>query len=134
MFVHETKVRVRYGETDKMGYCYYGNYAQFFEVGRVEALRALGVPYKDMENFGIMLPVREYNVQYYKPAFYDDLVTIKTSIKSLPSTKFRFDYETFNEKGEKLNEAHTTLIFVDMKTGKPTRPVSEVLEALAPYF
>ena len=77
-FIHETKVRVRYGETDQMGYCYYGNYAQYFEVGRVEALRSLGCSYKALEDQGIMLPVSEYNVKYKRPAYYDDELTIQT--------------------------------------------------------
>ena len=82
-FIQKTSLRVRYGETDQMGYCYYGNYAQYFEVGRVEALRSFGMSYKDMENSGVMLPVSEFNVRYFAPAYYDDLLLITTKITAL---------------------------------------------------
>ena len=80
MFISTTQIRVRYAETDKMGYVYYGNYAQYFEVGRVEGLRDLGLSYKKMEDEGILLPVVEFQIKYLKPAYYDDLLTIKTTI------------------------------------------------------
>ena len=79
-FNHTIQLRVRYGETDQMGYCYYGNYAQYFEVGRVETLRSLGLSYKQLENEGFMLPVSEFSVKYKSPAFYDDLLSIETTI------------------------------------------------------
>src|SRR6185503_5026559 len=100
MFISEVKIRVRYGETDRMGYAYYGNYAEYFEVARVESLRELGMNYKDLEDSGIILPVYTFNVKYMKPAFYDDLLTIKCFIKELPKTRLLFHYETYNEKGE----------------------------------
>ena len=87
MYLHETKIRIRYGETDQMGYVYYGNYAQFFEIGRVEMLRSLGVSYASMEKQGIMLPVVDFSVKYIKPAYYDDLITIRTMIEEIPSVK-----------------------------------------------
>ena len=119
MFISETTIRVRYGETDRMGYSYYGNYAQYYEVGRVEALRALGWNYKEMEDGGILLPVYTFGIKYLKPAFYDELLVVKTMIKELPRTRIRFDYEMYNPKGEKINEGETTLVFVDAKTIKP---------------
>jgi acyl-CoA thioester hydrolase len=79
-FINTTEIRVRYGETDQMGYCYYGNYAQYFEVGRVETLRSLGMSYKSLEENGIMLPVLDFSINYNKPALYDDLLTIETTI------------------------------------------------------
>jgi len=119
MYTGKTKLRVRYGETDQMKYAYYGVYAQYFEVGRVELLRSLGVTYKELENLGFVLPVVNYNIDYKKPAFYDDELTIETTIKETPSIKIIFNYRTLNEKGEILNTAETTLVFVDSKTGKP---------------
>jgi acyl-CoA thioester hydrolase len=114
-----TKLRVRYSETDKMGFCYYGNYAQYFEVARVEALRELGVVYKNLEQNGILLPVTEFKISYKLPARYDDLLEIKTTITQLEGARITFNYEVFNEENSKLNEAETTLVFVDAITMKP---------------
>ena len=114
-----TDIRVRYGETDQMGYLYYGNYAQYYEVGRVELLRSLGLSYKEIEAMGFALPVVNMNIKYKKPAFYDDELTIRTTIKELPSAKITFHYETLNEKGELLNVGEVILVFINKKTGKP---------------
>jgi acyl-CoA thioester hydrolase len=134
MYISESKVRVRYGETDQMGYCYYGNYAQFFEIGRVEALRNLGVSYKSLEEKGIMLPVLDFKIKYLKPAFYDDELTIKTMISQLPTAKFHFEYETYNQSGDKINTGETTLVFVSKDTMRPTSPPQDVIEKLTPYL
>lgn len=134
MFVSKTKVRVRYSETDMMGYCYYGNYAAFFEVARVEAIRGLGFSYRQMEDEGIALPVLEYNIKYYKPAFYDDELTIETTITEVPKARIYFTYKTFNEKGDLLNEASTTLVFVNKETMKPCSAPSIIADAIASYF
>ena len=130
MFTSETKIRVRYGETDQMGYCYYGNYAQFFEIGRVETLRELGMSYKDMEEDGVMLPVFEYNVKYIRPALYDDLLTIKTTIRDIPKSRIYFDYEIYNEKEELLSTASTTLVFISKESMKPISAPENFLEKL----
>ncbi|MGG7035443.1 MAG: acyl-CoA thioesterase [Flavobacterium sp.] len=119
---HEIIVRVRYSETDQMGVVYHGNYAQYFEMGRVEWLRNIGISYKSMEEEGVMLPVVSLNMRYKKSAFYDDLLTIKTIFKKQESIKIEFDYEVRNEKNELLTIANTILVFVDKKTGKPTLP------------
>lgn len=119
MYSFETKIRVRYGETDQMSFVYYGVYAQYYEVGRVELLRSLGISYKEIEDMGYALPVVNLNINYKKPAFYDDELTIKTTIKELPSAKIIFHYETFNEKAELLNTGEVVLVFVNKKTGKP---------------
>ena len=119
MYSFETKIRVRYGETDQMSFVYYGVYAQYYEVGRVELLRSLGLSYKEIEAMGFALPVVNMNIKYKKPAFYDDELTIRTTIKELPSAKIIFHYETLNEKGELLNVGEVILVFINKKTGKP---------------
>jgi acyl-CoA thioester hydrolase len=134
MFITETQVRVRYGESDRMGYAYYGYFPLYYEVGRTEMLRNLGLSYKEMEDNGIILPVISLQSNYLSPAFYDDLLTIKTMIKELPSVRIRFDYEIFNEKGEKLNYGETTLVFTDAKTRKPRRPPENFLDKIKCFF
>jgi|TARA_B110000967_G_C18865297_1_gene552363 acyl-CoA thioester hydrolase len=113
-----------------MGYVYYGNYASYFEVGRVEWLRDLGVSYKEMENNGIMLPVSNLNVTYLKPAKYDDLITIKTTLKKIPTAKIEFDFEIFNVQNELLTKGYTSLVFIDMKRNKPTRCPKYLLDKI----
>ena len=105
-----------------MKFVYYGIYAQYFEVGRVELLRSLGITYRELEEMGFALPVVNYNIDYKKPAFYDDKLTIETSIHEIPKMKIVFNYKTINEKGDLLNTAETTLVFVDSDTGKPCLP------------
>ena len=122
--------RVRYGETEQMGFVYYGNYAQYFEMGRTEWLRKLGITYKKMEADGVMLPVMNLNINYLKPAKYDDLLTLKTILNKLPSAKIEFSYEVYNEENELLTTANTTLVFVNMETNKPTRAPEYVLKKL----
>ncbi|ATA92693.1 thioesterase [Capnocytophaga canimorsus] len=124
------QVRTRYSETDQMGVIYYGNYPQYLELGRVEWLRKLGVSYKQLEEEGIMLPVVSLQINYKKPALYDEILTIRTQIKNLPSTKIEFDYEILNEKEEVISTANTTLVFVDVKTWRPTRCPEKILEAI----
>ncbi len=126
----DINVRIRYAETDQMGVVYHGNYAQFFEMGRVEWLRNLGISYKWMEENGVMLPVVALNMNYKKPARYDDLLTIRTIFKSQTSVKIEFDYEIYNEKNELLTIGYSMLVFVDMKTGKPILPPEYVTEKL----
>ena len=128
---YQFQVRVRYAETDQMGVVYHGNYAQYFEMGRVEWLRNMGVSYKWMEENGVMLPVVSLSMNYKKPARYDDLLTVKTILKSQTSVKIEFDYEIYNEKEELLTTGYSMLVFVDMKTGRPILPLSYVLEKIA---
>lgn len=134
MFCTETFLRVRYGETDKMSYVYYGNYASYFEVARVEALRSLGMSYRRMEEEGILLPVVAYKVRYFKPALYDDLLRITTIIPVQPVVRIVFQYEIFNEDGVRLTEAETTLVFMDAATGKPCKAPGLLLEKLQLFF
>ncbi|MCR5861724.1 acyl-CoA thioesterase [Flavobacterium sp. J372] len=131
MNFHEFKVRVRYAETDQMGVVYHGNYAQYFEMGRVEWLRNLGLSYAYMEKNGIMLPVVSLTLNYKKPARYDDLLTVRTILKKQESVKIEFDYEIYSEKGELLTTGNSVLVFVDMKTGRPVLPPDYVIEKIA---
>ena len=134
MFTKEIELRIRYAETDRMGYAYYGNYATYFEVARVEAMRALGMSYKDIEDSGVILPVKEFSVKYKKPAFYDDNITIKVTIKEVPKFRFGFHYETRNDKGELLNTAFTELVFVNKQTGRPIVIPENLRLLFNPYF
>jgi acyl-CoA thioester hydrolase len=134
MYTTEIKIRVRYGETDRMGYAYYGNYAEYFEVARVEALRSLGFSYKKLEDEGIMLPVLSYSVKFVKPAYYDDELTIKVSINELPAARIRFDYEVYNEKNELTTLADTTLVFINRQTNKPCAAPEDFMEVLRKFF
>lgn len=114
-------IRVRYGETDPMKYVYYGNYAEYFEVARVELFRTLGISYDEIERRGIFLPVSEYKIKYLKPGLYDQLLEIHTYIKKTPGVKIEFDYEIYNEDKVKITEASTTLFFLDAETNKIVR-------------
>lgn len=134
MFVSECQIRVRYAETDQMGYVYYGNYAQYFEVARVEALRQMGLSYKMFEDSGTMMPVLQLNCRYKKPAKYDDLLTIRTSIKEMPGTRMFFFYEVFNEAKVLLHEGETTLVFIDMKSNRPVSCPEMLAQKLSPFF
>ncbi len=127
---YEFQVRVRYAETDQMAVVYHGNYAQYFEMGRVEWLRNMGVSYKWMEENGVMLPVVSLSMNYKKPARYDDLLTVKTILKSQTSVKIEFDYEIYNEENELLTTGYSMLVFVDIKTGRPMLPPDYVLEKI----
>lgn len=111
-------VRVRYGETDPMKYVYYGNYAEYLELGRVELFRSIGMSYDEIENYGIWLPVSEYKIKYLKPARYDQLLTIKTTVKNKPGVRIEFDYEIYNPEGEMITTASTTLFFLDSEKNK----------------
>ncbi len=134
MFMHDIIIRVRYGETDQMGYVYYGDYAEYLEVGRVEALRKLGFPYRRLEEEGVMLPVHELRLRYHLPARYDDELTVRTIIERLPSVRIDFRYEIRNTSGQLLTDAETTLVFVDRATMRPTRAPQALLDALRPLI
>ena len=134
MYSAITSIRVRYSETDQMGYVYYGNYAAYYEVGRVAALRQLGLTYKQLEDSGIMMPVLECKSNYIKPAIYDQLLTIKITIPELPKAKIKFLYEIFAEDETKLHTGETTLVFVNMDSGRPVRAPEKMTALLSPYF
>lgn len=134
MYSHSTQIRVRYGETDQMGFVYYGNYALYYEVGRVEAIRSLGLTYRDLEEQGIQMPVVRLEAKYIQPARYDDLLTIKTSIDSLPDRFIVFLVEIRNEQGHTLNKAKVTLCFRESLSGNQVRTPSSIIQKLKPYF
>ena len=134
MYSATTTLRVRYSETDRMQYVYYGNYAAYYEVGRVEALRQLGLSYRSLEESGIMMPVLESHSYYHRPAKYDDLLTIKTTIPQMPVLKIKFEYELFDEAGTLLHSGDTTLAFINMASGRPVRAPQAMTDLLAPFF
>lgn len=134
MYRSETFVRVRYGETDQMGYVYYGYYAMYYEVARVEALRALGLTYKSLEEMGIIMPVLENHSWFIAPGRYDEQLRIVTTLAEKPSVKIRFTYEIYNESGTLINRGETLLAFVDRKTNRPVRPPQAMMDVLKPFF
>jgi acyl-CoA thioester hydrolase len=134
MLITETKVRVRYGETDKMGVVYHGNYAVFYEIGRTEALRQIGITYKSLEDNGVMMPVVSLNSKYIRSAKYDDELTIKTKMHAITGVRVPIEYEIYNEQKELINLGETTLVFIDMVTNKPTRCPEALAAKMNPYF
>lgn len=130
MHSYKFDIRIRYGETDQMGVVYHGNYPQFIEIGRIEWLRSLGVSYKKMEEEGVMLPVISLNINYKKPVFYDDVISVKTFVKKKPTASIEFEYEITNEAGEIVTTASTVLAFVDMNTKRPMRCPKYILDKL----
>lgn len=134
MFTSKTTVRVRYSETDKMGVVYHGNYAQYLEIGRTDALRQIGLTYKSFEDNGIMMPVLSLNCKYLKSAYYDDELTIITMLKEMPKVRIHFYFEIYNQQNELLTKAEVELVNIDMKTNKLTMSPTVLIEALKPFF
>ncbi|HUZ61543.1 MAG TPA: thioesterase family protein [Hanamia sp.] len=135
MFTSKTQIRVHYALTDQMGVVYYGHYAQFYEIGRTESLRSLGLTYKEIEASGVIMMVTETHSKFLRPAFYDDLITVVTTIKELPlHHKIIFHSELFNEKDKLLNVGDVTLYFIDSKTMKRTTMPESIREKLIEYF
>ncbi len=134
MYTHQIQIRVCYADTDQMGYVYYGNYARYYEIGRVEALRNLGISYKQLEEAGVMLPVYEHTSRYHQPARYDDLLTVRVTVKAMPAVKLLFSYEIYNEEHTLLNTGETTLVFMDKQTAKVCRAPASLTQRLEPFF
>ncbi len=135
MYTATTQIRVRYGETDQMGFLYYGYYALYYEVGRAEAIRELGFTYRELEEMGITMPVVELNAKYFRPALYDNLITVKTILKELPEgPKIQFHSELYNEDGQLLNKGVTTLVFYDSRERKKVNMPDILRERLEAYF
>ncbi|GAA4018188.1 thioesterase family protein [Hymenobacter fastidiosus] len=135
MYLHDTQIRVRYAETDQMGYVYHGNYAAFFEVARTEAFRHLGIRYKDLEADGVGMPVGEIRTRFRRPARYDDLLTVRLMLKQpAEGSRVLFEYEIYNEANELLTEGHTLMVFVSTATGRPVPIPTDIQAKLVPYF
>ena len=134
MLTHTIEIRVRYAETDQMGYVYYGNYATYYEVARVESLRNLGFSYKSLEEEGILMPVTENKSKFIRPAKYDDLLTINVMVKKFPTNRITFEYEIYNERKKLINLGETILAFVDKKTGRAHEVPESIAKLLKPFF
>ncbi len=135
MYETITTIRVRYAETDQMNVVYYGNYAQYFEVGRVENLRDLGFTYKALEDEGVIMPVVELHTRYLRPATYDDLLTVKTQVRELPTShRIEFFQEVFNEQNKLLAAGRVVLYFLKKETWQKTNIPDDIKNALAKYF
>lgn len=134
MYQFEYSYRVCYADVDQMGYMYYGHYARLYEIGRVEALRNLGIRYKDIEEAGVIMPVYENNSRYIFPAKYDELLKIRVILNKLPAARIVFEYEIENEEGQKIHHGITTLVFMDQKKNRIVMCPAEILAALKPYF
>lgn len=135
MYEHTFEKRVRYGETDQMGYLYYGNYAAYYEIGRVEMLRSLGITYKDMEEkHGILMPVTNLDMRFVRPGRYDELLKIKTTLRKLPDRFIVFHVEIRNENDKLVNGGRVKLCFVDARSNRTITAPDFLLDKLAPFF
>ena len=134
MITSETKIRVRYDEVDKMGYVYHGNYAKYYHISRTELLRRIGISEKELENNNVILPVTEMSIKYIKPIFYDDIITIQTSLLSLPASRMIFHHEVRNHNNEVINKADSTLAFVDINTRMPMRAPHLIVNKIESYI
>lgn len=117
----EVKIRVRYKETDRMGVVHHSNYVNFYEAARTELMRERGLSYKEMEERGVMLPVKEVCMDYIAPAYYDDLLTVRIRMAEKPGVKLTFEHEIYNEAAELINTGRVVLVFVDTATRRPIR-------------
>ncbi len=134
MYISETSIRVRYGETDQMGYVYYGNYAMYYEVARVESLRQLGLTYREIEEMGVIMPVLENRSKYMAPARYDDLLRIVTTLREKPAVKIRFEYDIFNSQNVLIHQGETLLVFINKITNRPCRQPPAMAKVLERFF
>ncbi len=133
MITHQTEIRVRYGEVDQMQFLYHAHYVEYFDVGRTELIRSLGITNRELEQQGIMLPVLNVNINYRTPANYDDLLTIRTTLKEMPRVKITFHYEVLRGE-ELLTTGSVTLAFMDSTTKRAVRPPRQLVEVLSQYF
>jgi acyl-CoA thioester hydrolase len=134
MYISETSIRVRYGETDQMGYVYYGHYAMYYEVARVESLRQLGLTYREIEEMGVLMPVLENRSHYLKPARYDDLLRIVTTLREKPGVKIRFEYDIYNGENTLIHKGETILVFINKATNRPCRQPPAMEMVLQRFF
>ena len=135
MFVFDYPIRVRYADTDQMNVVYHANYATFFEIGRTESIRSLGVTYREMEEMGIEMPVTEIDIRFLRPARYDDLLTVRTTLRELPHNhRIEFWQEIFNEAGKLITSGRVTLYFLDRETKKRSSMPEALMQRLQPFF
>ena len=134
MLVNETQLRVQYYETDQMGVVHHSNYIRYFEIGRTDFMRQLGLLYKTLEDSGIIMPITNVEVKYFFPAYYDDIIFIRSSIKETPKARVTFNYEIYNEDRKLLASGSTTSAFIDKATGRPQRAPEAMTQALAEYL
>lgn len=130
MLTHQVHYRVCYADTDQMGYVYYGNYARFYEIARVETLRSIGVSYKVLEDAGIGLPVYENYSKYHAPALYDDLLRVECTLIKMPSARIEFEYKIFNQSENLLHEGRTTLVFMELASKKVVKAPDWLISAI----
>lgn len=134
MIENKIPLKIRYSETDQMGYAHHGNYAQYFEIGRIALLNDLGISYKKMEEEGIILPVYSLNTRFLKPAKFDDSLILRTILKEIPSVRITFEYEIYNSNQEKISFGETVLVFVDTKKNRPIKIPQELLSKITEKF
>lgn len=135
MYISTTEIRVRYAETDQMNVVYHGNYAQYFEVGRGESIRKLGLTYKDMEAMGVIMPIVDFQAKFLRPAHYDDLLTIKTMLKEIPTDhKIEYHQEVYNQHDKLLTIGKVVLYFIDANTKQKTSMPQKFMEIIQPFF
>jgi acyl-CoA thioester hydrolase len=134
MLVNETQLRVQYYETDQMGVVHHSNYIRYFEIGRTELMRRIGLCYKRLENSGTVMPITNVEVRYFYPAYYDEIICIKSSIKEIPKARITFQYQIYNEQEKLLVEGTTTLAFVNKATGRPQRAPETMIQALSEHL
>src|SRR5690606_28877172 len=134
MYISETSIRVRYGETDQMGYVYYGNYAMYYEVARVESLRQLGLTYRELEEMGIMMPVIENRSRFLAPPKYDDLLRIVTTLREKPGVRIKFEYDIYNGENTLIHQGETVLVFINKHTINPCRQPPQMEKVLQQFF
>lgn len=134
MITSVSELQIRYDEVDKMGYVYHGNYAKYYHISRTELFRKLGFSDKKLEDLKILMPIIELNIKYIKPIYYDDIITITTFLKKIPDSRVKFYHEVRNVDDELINEATSTLVFVDMKTRLPMRVPLFIVNKTKPYF
>ncbi len=134
MISDESKIRITYGDTDKMGVVYYGNYPKYYEIGRTELMRKIGFSYDRIEKEGVIMPVVKLEAEYFKSAYYDELITVKTIVKEMPKARIRFHYEIYNGKNKLINQGFTDLSFVKKENIKACRPPANLYNALKEYF
>ena len=130
MITSETRIQVRYDEVDKMGYVYHGNYARYYHISRTDLLRKFGLSDKDLEQLELLLPVIELNIKYLKPVYYDDIITIRTTLDELPQSRMKFYHSVYNSQNEVINTAISTVVFIDSKSRKPMRAPQLVLDKI----